>query len=114
MNVFEVQNTAGWSELRLFGQVDAAIVQEMRPLLQDKIPANCSRLIVDLGKVDFLDSHGVGLFVSLLKKVHGNNGRLFFAGADGQPAAVLKMVGFTRPYVAFCHDAAEARTLCAG
>lgn len=112
MNVFEIQNRPDCTIVHLFGQIDAAVVQEVKPLLQEKIPANCVHLVIDLEKVDFLDSHGIGLFVTLLRKVHGNNGSLIFAGAEGQPASVLQMVGFSRPYVSFCNDTAQALDLC--
>ena len=109
--VFEIQNKPGYCMVRLFGFVDAATVQQIRPALQQSVPANCAHLIIDLKKVDFLDSHGIGMFVSLLKKVHVNQGKLIFAGADGQPASVLKMVGFSGPFVAWCDTAEQAAQL---
>jgi anti-sigma B factor antagonist len=110
-NVFEIQNDPRFSMVRFFGYVDASTVQQIRPVLQEKIPANCVNLVIDLQRVEFLDSHGVGLFVSLLKRVHGNRGHLIFAGTGGQPAAVLHMVGFNGPLVTYCDTAAQACAL---
>ena len=75
----------------------------------DKIdPGRTAHIIVDLQRVAFLDSHGVGLFVSLLKRCHRNQGRLFVAGATGQPASVLKMVGLNASLVTYCNSGDEA------
>jgi anti-sigma B factor antagonist len=109
--IFQISNTPDHTIVSFYGHVDADIVQQIKPLLQEKIPAACMHLIVDLQQVEFLDSHGVGLFVSLLKRVHGNNGKLVFLSAEGQPASVLHMVGFGGPLVIFCTDAEEAKAL---
>ena len=94
-SILEVQNHPGFSLIRFFGFVDAGTVEHIKPVINAKLPADCSRIIIDLGKVEFLDSHGVGFFVSLLKKVHGKKGRLIFAGASNQPASVLNARSIT-------------------
>lgn len=107
-NIVEIKQGKGFALLRFTGFIDASSVTQLRPALQTHVPATCPNFVVDLSQVDFLDSHGVGLFVSLLKRAHLNHGRLLIAGAEGQPAAVLEMVGLNDSYVTYCKDVGEA------
>lgn len=103
-SVLEVENHNGYSVVRFFGFVDAATVENIKPVVSAKLSENCSMIMVDLTRVDFIDSHGVGFFVSLLKKVHSRKGRLIFVGVTDQPASVLNMVGFNSALVTYCDD----------
>lgn len=107
-NIFELQINPDYTLIRFFNFVDALTVDRVKPTLQEKIPAGCKNIIIDLRDVNFLDSHGVGLFVSLLKQTHRNKGRVVFAGAGGQPASVLQMVGFNGALVTYCPTIDEA------
>ncbi len=110
---YELQNRATYSQLIFTGDLDAATVEHIRPALQAQLPQECVQIIIDLENVGFIDSHGVGLFVSLLKRVHRRGGRLLIAGAGGQPAAVLKMVGLNGALVSYCPDRQTALQMLA-
>ncbi|MFN7114360.1 MAG: STAS domain-containing protein [Alphaproteobacteria bacterium] len=110
-NIFEIQPAADYTLIRFYGFIDASTVQQIRPALQRQLPEHSSNLIVDMREVGFLDSHGIGLFVSLLKQAHKNKGRLAFAAAKGQPASVLKMVGFNGGLVSYCPTLNDAYAL---
>lgn len=112
-HLFEIRNTDDYSLIRFFDTLDADAVEKLRPSVQASLPENAQNIVIDLGKVDFLDSHGVGLFVSLLKTAHKNNGRLYIAAPDGQPASVLHMVGLNEKMVTYCDTAQEACDACA-
>lgn len=104
----QVENTPDHSTIRFQGDIDAALIEKARPMIRDKLPDACRHIIVDLANVEFLDSHGVGFFASLLKKAHANKGILIFVAADGQPASVLKMVGFSGNAIRYCSTQQEA------
>lgn len=108
-NLFEIQSKNQFLTIRFFDFVDASTVEKIRDATQNKIPSQAKNFIIDLKNVNFIDSHGVGFFVSLLKQAHKNNGRLFFTGANGQPASILEMVGFTGHLVGYADSEAEAR-----
>jgi len=107
--ILEIENNPWFSIIRLFGFVDAATVEHIKPVVNAKLPVDCVSIVIDLEKVEFLDSHGIGFFVSLLKKVHGGKGRLLFSGACDQPASVLKMVGFNSALVTYFDNIQQAR-----
>lgn len=110
-NNFEIQNQATYTIVRFFGFVDAGIIEHIGAAISEKVPETCTNIIIDLEKVEFLDSHGVGFFVSLLKRVHRNKGQLVFMGAKEQPASVLNMVGFDGPRIAHCENMQQADAL---
>lgn len=105
---YQLKNRPDYSHLAFVGDLDAATVEAIRPLVQAQMPPLCRNIIVDLGEVDFLDSHGVGFFASLLKRCHRNGGQLYIAAAHGQPASVLRMVGFNNTLVVYCANSSEA------
>jgi anti-sigma B factor antagonist len=108
---FDIRSGQDYLVIRFTGFVDASTVENAKPALLRRIPAGCANFVIDLLKVDFLDSNGIGLFVTLLKKAHMNAGKLYVAGAAGQPAAVLQMVGLSGALVVHCQDVAEAVAL---
>ncbi len=112
-SLFEIKNTPDFALIRFTGFVDASTVLQARPVVQSQVPASCANFVVDLSGVDFLDSHGVGLFVSLLKRAHLNRGKVVIAGAEGQPSSVLQMVGFNGALVAYCKTAEDAKAYLA-
>lgn len=112
-SIFEIHTRAEALLLRLFGFVDAGTVQKIKPAIKKEIADPWNNLVVDLKNVGFLDSHGVGLFVTLLRQAHHNKGRIIFAAANGQPATILHMVGLNGARITHCTTLKEALSLCA-
>ncbi len=50
-------------------QIGAETADEFKGKILEKLPAENGRLAIDLSKVDFMDSSGLGSLVSLLKTV---------------------------------------------
>lgn len=73
-------------------KLNAANAAEFRVETAKLVEGGAHRLVVDLGKVSFVDSSGLGALVGLLKRV-GNAGDLAVAGL--QPA-VRRMFELTR------------------
>lgn len=111
--IFEIQNNQTYALISFRGHLDAGVVLKARPVVLESVPDTCANFVLDLAGVDFLDSHGVGLFVSLLKRAHRNRGRVVIAGAEGQPASVLHMVGFNGALIAYCNNIGEAKEIFA-
>lgn len=88
--------------LQFSGDLDAGLVQKLRPAIEIQLQkSDANSFIADIHRVRFLDSNGVGLFVSLLKRAHARKGKLALVGAQGQPLSVLKMVGLNETLVSF-------------
>ena len=76
------------------GDYDFETIPNLRQKLKECVPDKFNKIVVYLSRVEYLDSTGVGLFASLLKKAHENGKKLVFVGARGQPRAVLDIIGF--------------------
>lgn len=99
MTLVAIERRPAQTIIRFMADLDAASVPACRSTIDAGLTEADTTFVIDIGKVEFIDSHGVGLFVSLLKKAHKKNGRLTFLNAQEQPLAVLKMVGFNTEIV---------------
>ncbi len=58
------------------GEVDVYTAPKLRETIVTAVDAGHNRLIVDVEKVDFLDSTGLGVLVGSLKRVRSDGGSL--------------------------------------
>ena len=58
------------------GDISFNNAQEIREDISDNIQESDKTVVVNLSKVDFMDSSGLGAFITLLKKVKGQGGDL--------------------------------------
>ena len=109
--ILEVQNNPEFSVIRISGFIDAATVERIKPVVTAELSADCTNIVMDLEKVEFLDSHGIGFFVSLLKRVNARQGKLVFCSVCPQPVSVLNMVGFNNKLITYCDSFRQAQAL---
>jgi anti-sigma B factor antagonist len=58
----------------------------------DAIVAGKRRVVVDLERVSLMDSSGVGVLVSLWRRIRAQGGSVVVVHAHDQPLAVLKLL----------------------
>jgi anti-sigma B factor antagonist len=58
--------------------------------------AGIKKVLVDLGALRQIDSSGVGVLISLFKRVRYGGGQVCFVGITGQPKEVLKILRMDR------------------
>lgn len=83
---------AGSVVLRLHGDLDLLAAPELKERLGRVIPS-APRLVFDLTGVEFIDSAGMGLLCSALKRMRAQNRECHFIGAQGQPLRLLQISG---------------------
>jgi len=71
------------------GEVDTARIADFRAVLSDAARAGAARLVVDLGRVSFIDSTGLGTLVELHHRLRRDNRQLAVVAPAGTAAAVL-------------------------
>ncbi len=85
----EVKET--YQIFRLFGQLDAFSEGQFRKAVGDATTDGPNNIILDLSKIDFVDSSGLGALVQLVKKVKTNDGTLQIV-TNARVTQTVKMV----------------------
>ena len=75
-----------------FDRLDAAAAPQFKGELEASLPDGSSRVLLDLHKVSFVDSTGLGALVGLLKRL-GGSGKIAVVGAN---PAVRRLFQLTR------------------
>jgi anti-sigma B factor antagonist len=78
--------------IRFEGALDALSARDVRPRLAQMVSAGADTVTVDLGAVTMLDSCGVGVIMSLLRRVEAGGGRMRVIGVHDQPRVVMKVL----------------------
>lgn len=71
-----VEDLEGWALVRVNGDIDVATAPRLREELIGVISGGQPRIVLDLDGVDFLDSTGLGVIVSALKRTRTHGGDL--------------------------------------
>ena len=62
--------------LNLSGRLDLSSATELKNASREIVGGGNCKLILNMGKVDFINSSGLGTLVSLLKDIRSSHGRL--------------------------------------
>ena len=79
--------------VRLVGDLDMAVVPELRAGLDGAFDAGCENVVLDLSEVGYADSSALGLLVWLDHRLRPMSGRLVIAGASGDVSRILELSG---------------------
>jgi len=79
--------------VRLSGDVDMAVVPELRSSLDTSLDAGCANVVLDLSDVTYADSSALGLLVWLDHRLRPLGGRLVIAGASSDVSRILELSG---------------------
>ena len=97
MNHTVVQET-GSTVLRVRGELDALSCPDLRAVLDTLAAQEKCVVTVDLSELRLIDSSGVGLIVSLYKRVRANGGQVKFVGVTAQPLVIFKLLRLDRAF----------------
>jgi len=77
----------------LGGEIDVATAPTLRAALLDAAESKCHHIIVDLSRVEFLDSTGLGVLIGASKRAKENGGDCRLVARDGQILRLLRITG---------------------
>lgn len=80
------------------GEIDLGGAPRLREALSDVLAAGCTRLVMDLRKVTFIDSTGLGVIVGAGKKAAGLDGALRIVCDDKRMLRLLSLTGISRSF----------------
>ena len=90
------------------GEVDVFTAPKLREKIIALLDGGSDHLVVNLEKVLFMDSTGLGVLVGGLKRVKEKNGELALAGAQGTVLRVLSVTGLNAVFP--MHDTVDQAT----
>ena len=88
----------GIEVIEVQGEIDMYTAPRLRELLIDLVSRGSYRLVVNLGKVGFLDSTGLGVLVGGLKRVRAHDGSLDLVCTQQRILKILKITGLTEVF----------------
>jgi len=79
--------------VRLFGDLDTAVVPELREQLGAALDSGCGNVVLDFSQVKYADSSALGLLVWLDHRLGSGGGRLVLAGSNPDVQRILEISG---------------------
>ena len=80
------------------GEIDIYTAPRLRDLLLDLVSKNNYQLIVNLDKVEFLDSTGLGVLIGGLKRVRAHDGSLDLVCTQERILKIFRITGLTKVF----------------
>ncbi len=82
-------------------KINALITEDIREEINRLSSAPSARIIIDLTGVEYIDSSGFSLFLSVMKSVRNNYGILKFANPDPRVMEVFRMLHLDTVFIIF-------------
>src|SRR5256885_6216537 len=102
------RTVAGHRVLEVGGEIDVYTAPQLRQRLISLVEAGDRQVVVDLGRVDFLDSTGLGVLVGALKRLRGVNGELTLVCGQERLLKIFRITGLDRVFTLY--DTVDAAT----
>ena len=80
------------------GEIDVYTAPRLRELLIELVNKKNSQLVVNMEKVEFLDSTGLGVLVGGLKRVRAHDGSLDLVCTQERILKIFRITGLTKVF----------------
>jgi anti-sigma B factor antagonist len=98
--------------LEVGGEVDVYTAPRLRERLIELVDAGAKHVVVDLSRVEFLDSTGLGVLVGALKRLRAADGSLGLVCAHERLLKIFRITALDRVFSLY--DSVEAATESTG
>ena len=99
--VISTENAGASCTIALDGEVDVYTSPRLRQTLTEVIDAGCVNVVVDLQNLGFIDSSGLGVLVSGLRKVKENGGTLRLVCTKDSILKIFRITGLDKVFPLF-------------
>ena len=89
------------SVVTLRGEIDVYTAPRLRQALIDLVEGGATNIVVDMDKVDFLDSTGLGVLVGGLKRVKSKEGDLKLVVTQDRIMKIFDITGLSKVFPMF-------------
>ena len=90
--------TEGIAVIDVRGEIDISTAPPLRELLIDLVSQGSYQLVVNLDKVGFLDSTGLGVLVGGLRRVRAHDGSLDLVCTQPRILKIFRITGLTEVF----------------
>ena len=94
----KLESIGGFSLIGLSGEVDVYSAPKLRETIKDLVDEGKYNIVVDLEKVAFLDSTGLGVLVGGLKRVKHHSGELGVICNQEKILRIFRITGLTKVF----------------
>src|SRR5215475_4941292 len=95
------RTVAGYLVLEVAGEIDVYTAPQLRERLISLVDGGARQVVVDLGRVEFLDSTGLGVLVGALKRLRGAGGELFLVCGQERLLKIFRITGLDRVFTLY-------------
>lgn len=97
-NEFELKVTVLEDEavISVVGELDFATAPRLREQILELLKGGTTSLVIDLSRLDFVDSSGLGVLVATLKRMRERDGRLMIRSPSANTSKVLQVSGLDK------------------
>ena len=93
--------------LPLEGEIDLHVSPRVAASLRTMIEQKPARLVVDLSRVNYIDSSGLAVLIEGMQNVEGYGGKFFLAGLQENVRPIFEIARLDQVFIIFPHvDAA--------
>ena len=79
-------------------EIEVYNISEIKEVLFDIIEKGNRKLIMDMSKVEYIDSSGLGVLVSVLKKVKASEGKLVLISPKSSVKQILSLTNLDKVF----------------
>ena len=97
----ETSTKNGTSIVTLRGEIDVYTAPRLRQTLIDLVEGGATSIVVDMEKVDFLDSTGLGVLVGGLKRVKDKEGTMKLVATQDRILKIFDITGLSKVFPIF-------------
>lgn len=97
----DVEEKEGATLLRLDGEVDVYTAPKLKSQIIDLVDQGKFKIVVDLERVDFMDSSGLGVLVGGLKRVRSHDGAISLICSQENILKIFRITGLVKIFPIF-------------
>lgn len=91
----DVAVTEAETVVHLRGELDLRSAPHLRRRLVEEATPRCTRLVLDLAALSFMDSSGLGVLVAAVRAMHSHGGELVLRDPSPVVLKILEISGLT-------------------
>jgi len=95
----ETRHEDGFTIIEVSGEIDVYTAPKLRDKITELVGTGEYDLVIDMEKVDFLDSTGLGVLVGGLKKVRAHDGSMRLICNQERLLKIFRITGLAKVFV---------------